>query len=44
MLYYNPVFATVRTGVHALDDFGGGYVGGGYYGSYTRSAHLWDRE
>jgi len=44
ILYYNPVFATVRTGVKALDDYAGGYVGGGYYGSYTRTSHLWDKE
>src|SRR5581483_3537830 len=38
LTYYNPIFATVRQGVHALDDFSGGYVGGGYFGSYTRTS------
>lgn len=44
VLYYNPVFATLRTGVSALDDFGGGHVGGGYFGSYPRTSHLWNKD
>lgn len=42
--YYNPVFATVRKGVRALDDFQGGRIGGADFGSYTRTAHLWEKE
>jgi peptide/nickel transport system substrate-binding protein len=43
LAFYNPVFGTVRKGVRALDDFGGGYPAGGYYGSYSRTSYLWDR-
>lgn len=44
LLFYNPVFATVRGGVRALDDINGGYVSGGYFGAYSRTAHLWEKD
>lgn len=43
LTYFNPVFATVHGSVHALDDFGGGYVSAGYFGAYTRTSYLWEK-
>jgi peptide/nickel transport system substrate-binding protein len=42
VIFYNPVFGTVQTGLRALDDIRGGYVSGGYFGAWSRSAHLWE--
>jgi peptide/nickel transport system substrate-binding protein len=43
-LTYIPIFATVRKEVRALEDLSGGNTGiGAYFGSYTRTSHLWDR-
>ena len=41
-LYFSVNLAAVRKGVHALDDFGGAYLGGP--GIITRNAYLWDRD
>lgn len=41
--FYNPVFATVARDVRALEDIRGGHVGAGYFGAYTRTAHLWEK-
>lgn len=43
--YFFPVYATVSSQVHALDDLDGGYTGGGgYLGGYARTAHLWQKD
>jgi peptide/nickel transport system substrate-binding protein len=41
---FNPIFGTVKKGVRALDDFSGGYISGGQFGAYSRTAYLWDRD
>ena len=42
-LSYIPVFGTVRTEVHALDDMAGAQTGiGSPFGSYSRNAYLWE--
>jgi ABC-type transport system substrate-binding protein len=42
---YIPIFGTVRREVRALQDLSGGNSGiGSYFGSYTRNAHLWERD
>jgi ABC-type transport system substrate-binding protein len=44
-IFFLPVYATVASGIHALDDLGGGHPGGGgYYGGYPRAAHLWEKD
>lgn len=41
---FNPIFGTVREGVRALSDFNGGYISGGQFGAYSRTAYLWDKD
>jgi peptide/nickel transport system substrate-binding protein len=41
---FNPIFGTVRKGVRALGDISGGYISGGQFGAYSRTAYLWEKE
>jgi peptide/nickel transport system substrate-binding protein len=44
-IFFLPVYATVASGIRALDDIDGGHPGGGgYYGGYPRTAHLWEKD
>lgn len=44
VLFTTADHIAVRKGVRAFDDHMGGEGGGGSYGTYSRNAHLWDRE
>jgi peptide/nickel transport system substrate-binding protein len=41
---FNPIYGTFRKGVRALADFSGGYISGGQFGAYSRTAYLWDKD
>jgi peptide/nickel transport system substrate-binding protein len=41
---FNPIFGSVRKGVRALGDLSGGYISGGQFGAYSRTAYLWEKE
>ncbi len=41
---FNPIYGSVRSGVHALGDLRGGYISGGQFGAYSRSSFLWDKD
>jgi ABC-type transport system substrate-binding protein len=44
-LLFVPLFATVTSNIRGLDDLDGGHPGGGgYFGGYARTAHLWEKD